>query len=160
MCSGVMNHSLKYQVPIPVSWERVYALEEVEQLAKEVLRWSSGIRLWMLEGPMGAGKTTFVRSVCAALGIQDPVSSPTFGIIQEYQTNQGEAVFHIDGYRLENGHQIDSLGIDSVLGGHQLCFVEWPSLFIEYVQVNYIRLEWVILERDQRILKLNYVVHE
>lgn len=128
-------------------------------MANEVLQWSRGINLWMLEGPMGAGKTTFVRAVCAALDIQDSVNSPTFGIVQEYQTKQGHSVFHIDGYRLENEGQIESLGIDSVLDGHQLCLIEWPRLFIEYVPLNYLRLEWVILEGDYRNLKLSYVVN-
>lgn len=154
-----MKNSIHGRSQVPDGWERIYALEEVDQVANEVLQWSRGINLWMLEGPMGAGKTTFVRAVCAALDIQDSVNSPTFGIVQEYQTKKGHSVFHIDGYRLENEGQIESLGIDSVLDGHQLCLIEWPRLFIEYVPLNYLRLEWVILEGDYRNLKLSYVVN-
>lgn len=158
-CSFQMKNSIHGRSQVPDGWERIYALEEVDQVAKEVLQWSRGTNLWMLEGPMGAGKTTFVRAVCAALDIQDSVNSPTFGIVQEYQTKKGHSVFHIDGYRLENEGQIESLGIDAVLDGHQLCLIEWPRLFIEYVQLNYLRLEWVILEGDYRNLKLSYVVN-
>jgi len=154
-----MKNSIHGRSQVPDGWERIYALEEVDQVANEVLQWSRGINLWMLEGPMGAGKTTFVRAVCAALDIQDSVNSPTFGIVQEYQTKKGHSVFHIDGYRLENESQIESLGIDSVLDGHQLCLIEWPRLFIEYVPLNYLRLEWVILEGENRNLKLSYVVN-
>ncbi|MFM8492901.1 MAG: tRNA (adenosine(37)-N6)-threonylcarbamoyltransferase complex ATPase subunit type 1 TsaE [Bacteroidota bacterium] len=154
-----MKNSIHGRSQVPDVWERIYALEEVDQVAKEVLQWSRGINLWMLEGPMGAGKTTFVRAVCAALDIQDSVNSPTFGIVQEYQTKKGHSVFHIDGYRLENEGQIESLGIDSVMDGHQLCLIEWPRLFIEYVPLNYLRLEWVILEGENRNLKLSYVVN-
>lgn len=158
-CLFQMKNSIHGRSQVPDGWERIYALEEVDQVANEVLQWSRGINLWMLEGPMGAGKTTFVRAVCAALDIQDSVNSPTFGIVQEYQTKKGHSVFHIDGYRLENEGQIESLGIDSVLDGHQLCLIEWPRLFIEYVPLNYLRLEWVILEGDYRNLKLSYVVN-
>ncbi|MFM7587209.1 MAG: tRNA (adenosine(37)-N6)-threonylcarbamoyltransferase complex ATPase subunit type 1 TsaE [Bacteroidota bacterium] len=154
-----MKNSIHGRIQVPDGWERIYTLEEVDQVAKEVLQWSLGINLWMLEGPMGAGKTTFVRAVCAALDIQDSVNSPTFGIVQEYQTKKGHSVFHIDGYRLENEGQIESLGIDSVMDGHQLCLIEWPRLFIEYVPLNYLRLEWVILEGENRNLKLSYVVN-
>lgn len=127
-------------------------------MATDVLRWSNGTKLWMLEGAMGAGKTTFVRAVCALLGVQDSVSSPTFGLIQEYHTLKGDSIFHIDGYRLDHARQIEALGIDSVLSGHHLCLIEWPDLFVDCVQGNYIRLEWVILGGDKRNLKLSYVV--
>lgn len=158
-CSFHMKNSIQDQSQGRGEWERTYALEEVDQVAKEVLQWSRGFNLWMLEGPMGAGKTTFVRAVCEALDIQDSVNSPTFGIVQEYQTKKGHSVFHIDGYRLESEDQIESLGIDSVLDGNQLCLIEWPRFFIEYVPLNYLRLEWVILEGENRNLKLSYVVN-
>jgi tRNA threonylcarbamoyladenosine biosynthesis protein TsaE len=152
-----MDASNQYIAPWPLVWQRTYSLQEVGLVALEVLQWSNGIPVWLLEGNMGAGKTTFVRAVCEALGVQDPVNSPTFAIIQEYQTATGDAVFHIDGYRLENENQIEALGIESVLRNHQRCFIEWPGLFLNRLEGYFIRIEWLILEGEIRNLKMSCV---
>lgn len=155
-----MSSSIQNSIPHPAAWERRYSLKEVDEVAREILRWSEGIPVWLLEGDIGAGKTTLVRAVCQALGVTDPVNSPTFGIVQEYYTGQGASVYHIDGYRLEGEKQLDALGIDDVLQGNQTCFIEWPEFFKSRMDGRYIRIEWVILEGDSRILKLSYDVSE
>jgi len=155
-----MGASTQPTAPSPLVWQRTYSLQEVGLVALEVLQWSKDVPVWLLEGTMGAGKTTFVRAVCEALGVQDPVNSPTFSIIQEYQTASGDPVYHIDGFRLEQGNQIEALGIESVLRNHHRCFIEWPGQFLDWLEGDYIRIEWVILDGEIRNLKMSYVGNE
>jgi tRNA threonylcarbamoyl adenosine modification protein YjeE len=83
----------------------------------------------LLEGELGAGKTTFVRHVLRALGLPDdvPVTSPTFALVQDYTARL--PVVHADLYRLDAPHQLDDLGLDELLGGEAIAFVEWGARF-------------------------------
>jgi len=146
--------------PHPLSWERVFALSDIREVADKLLEWSGGVTVCVLEGPMGAGKTTLVRAMCAALGVEDGVNSPTFGLVQQYRTRLGDTVVHIDGFRLEHAGQIDALGIEEVLKGRTPCYIEWPECLIERMEGDYIRLQLVILEGDCRLLKASYVGNE
>lgn len=83
---------------------------------------------------MGAGKTTFIRSLCKALGVKDIVSSPTFSLVNEYQGNP-ERIFHFDLYRIEDEAEALDFGIEEYWQGNDWCFIEWgeriPSLLPE-----------------------------
>lgn len=85
--------------------------------------------LILLEGPLGAGKTTFAQGVGAGCGVRDPVTSPTYNLILHYV---GDRPFtHIDLYRLEDAAQLETLGIEEILGGSGVTCVEWPELLGE-----------------------------
>lgn len=88
--------------------------------AEWVAKWAAG-DVVLLEGPLGAGKTTFVRGVVQALGFLGPVRSPTFNLIQTFETNP--PVMHADLYRVSG---MDGLGAEDYLETH-LCFIEWPD---------------------------------
>lgn len=78
-------------------------------------------------GDMGVGKTTFISALCKQLGSTDAMSSPTFAIINEYDTAEGRIIYHMDWYRLKNEEEAIEAGIeDALLSGH-LCLVEWPN---------------------------------
>jgi len=80
-----------------------------------------------LEGDLGAGKTTFVKTIVAQLGSTDPVTSPTFSIVQEYETSTG-LIFHFDLYRMESLEEVLALDFESYLDTARFTFVEWPSI--------------------------------
>ena len=85
--------------------------------------------LILLEGPLGAGKTTFAQGVGAGCGVRDPVTSPTYNLILHYV---GDRRFtHIDLYRLDDASQLETLGLEEVLGGSGVTCVEWPELLGE-----------------------------
>jgi tRNA threonylcarbamoyladenosine biosynthesis protein TsaE len=84
----------------------------------------------VVSGEVGAGKTTLIRGACRALGIEGPVTSPTFTIGQRYDSGR-LPVSHLDLYRLENLEGEEPALLDDYLGGEGVAFVEWPAVGIE-----------------------------
>jgi tRNA threonylcarbamoyladenosine biosynthesis protein TsaE len=76
---------------------------------------------------MGAGKTTFTPAVCKALGVTDPVGSPTFAIVNEYLRADGDYMFHFDFYRINKLSEAVEIGLDDYLYSGCLCMMEWPE---------------------------------
>ncbi len=85
-------------------------------------------RIFALSGQMGAGKTTFIKAVCAVLGVADIVQSPTFSLVNEYKRRGGEPVFHFDFYRIRNITELFDIGYEDYLYSGHYCFIEWPEL--------------------------------
>lgn len=102
-------------------------LEEIEGVAASFLDYVRGRRLFALRGPMGVGKTTFVKAVCACLGVEDDVSSPTFAIVNEYVTRKGETLYHFDFYRVNSEEEAMDFGCEEYFYGENRCFIEWPE---------------------------------
>ena len=80
-----------------------------------------------LEGEMGAGKTTLVRALAAALGIADDVSSPTFSLVNEYRDGRDQPVYHFDFYRIEDEAEAERIGAAEYFDSGYLCLIEWPA---------------------------------
>ena len=84
----------------------------------------------LLKGNLGAGKTTFTQFLLKDLGSQDEVSSPTYAIVNEYDTPKGN-VFHFDLYRMKNADEVEDIGIHEYLNNAFLCIIEWPEVYEE-----------------------------
>jgi tRNA threonylcarbamoyladenosine biosynthesis protein TsaE len=96
-----------------------------QQLATAIAE--SGQTIVAFEGEMGAGKTTLIRALCAVLGVEDDVSSPTFALVNEYRDGQGRPLYHFDFYRIDSEEEAARLGAAEYFDSGYLCLVEWPS---------------------------------
>ncbi len=76
--------------------ELIYSLDEIAHAAQQLLQHVGMHKVFAFDGEMGAGKTTFIHALCIALGVKDTVTSPTFSIINQYKTESGETVYHMD----------------------------------------------------------------
>lgn len=105
-----------------------YELNEIAAAAQAFIDAMNGRRIFAFYGAMGAGKTTFIKAVCRALGVEDTVTSPTFAIVNEYATAQGEPVYHFDFYRIRRLAEAYDMGCEEYFQSGHLCLIEWPEL--------------------------------
>lgn len=104
-------------------------------------------------GDLGAGKTSLIKRLLEKKGIVDVASSPSFSIINEYRTQDDQAIYHFDLYRIESVEEAFSLGIEEYLYSGQLCLIEWPQIIMDYVDPPYHVLKIEVLQNnDRRIL--------
>lgn len=104
-----------------------FALSEIGAAASQFLSHLGDSKVIAFRGGMGVGKTTFINALCEKLRVKSRVSSPTFSIINEYQTENGEQVYHIDLYRLSGVQEAVNAGVEDVFYSGMRCFVEWPE---------------------------------
>lgn len=83
--------------------------------------------IFAFHGDMGAGKTTFIAALCQRLGVTDHISSPTFSIVNEYQTSSGQPIYHFDCYRIESPSEALDFGAEDYFNSGALCLIEWPE---------------------------------
>lgn len=104
----------------------IYSLDALDKTAKTFAdNLSPGVIA--MHGEMGAGKTTFIAAVCRQLGVDVKVGSPTFSVINEYQANNAEPVYHMDLYRLKDENEARDAGVEEYFYSGHFCFVEWPE---------------------------------
>ncbi|WP_432670876.1 tRNA (adenosine(37)-N6)-threonylcarbamoyltransferase complex ATPase subunit type 1 TsaE [Flavobacterium sp. SM2513] len=111
--------------------ELAFSIKEINEVAKKVLA-ANPNKVILFNGEMGVGKTTFIKALCAAVGVNEATSSPTFSLVNEYHTENGDQVYHFDVYRLKSESEAYDMGMDEYLYSGAWNFIEWaekiPSL--------------------------------
>lgn len=107
--------------------EWIFGLDEIQSVARDLLSHSLS-KLFLLDAPMGAGKTTFTAALLRELHVEEPGSSPTFSIIQEYRSIDNKIIMHMDLYRLKDEEEALQAGVQDALDRADYCFVEWPFI--------------------------------
>lgn len=107
--------------------EITYNLEEINKAADFFIKNIGDSKIFLFEGEMGAGKTTFIAEVCRRLGAADDFGSPTFSIVNEYEDAGGNPIYHFDLYRIETPAEIIDMGAEDYFYSGDLCLVEWPD---------------------------------
>ncbi len=105
----------------------IHSESELASAAKTLLDSFPASRAFAFHGEMGAGKTTFIKAICTELGVKDGMSSPTFSLVNEYNSDQGETIFHFDFYRIDNENDAYQAGLHEYFDSGNYCFVEWPE---------------------------------
>ncbi len=125
-----MNHSIKIDIS---------TIDAHQNAAKQLIEFAKGQRVFLFDAPMGSGKTTFIKSLCSFLGVSDTMSSPTYSIVNEYDTNNTYKIFHFDLYRIKSSEELFELGFEDYLNSNHFLFIEWPDLAIPYLD-SYLRI--------------------
>ena len=107
--------------------EFIYNEGELPNVAKQIVTHSKS-KILAFYAPMGAGKTTFIKSICQELGVKELISSPTFSLVNEYETEKGASVFHFDLYRVNDAEELYDLGFEEYLDKDCYVFIEWPAI--------------------------------
>lgn len=106
-----------------------FHLSKIKTIAAGLWNENRQHKIWAFHAPMGAGKTTLIHALCDMLEVKDAVSSPTFAIINEYQSAVAGNIFHIDMYRLQTETEAIQAGCEDCIESGNLCFIEWPEKF-------------------------------
>ncbi|MCW3085348.1 MAG: tsaE [Bacteroidetes bacterium] len=129
-------------------------ISDLSAAAAEFLKICSGKKIFAFSGQMGAGKTTFIKTVCEALGVKDPISSPTFSIVNEYVAATGEKIYHFDFYRIKSESEAYDMGYEEYLYSKAWCFIEWPEKIDGLLPDNTVQVS-ISLQDDKRTLFIN-----
>jgi tRNA threonylcarbamoyladenosine biosynthesis protein TsaE len=128
--------------------------KHLDSAARQLLKYAGNKRILAFYGAMGSGKTTIIKVICELLGAQDIVSSPTFTLVNEYRTSDGEAIYHIDFYRIKKQEEVFDFGIEEYLSGHDWCFMEWPELVEEILPEDILKIRISVEEDESRLLEV------
>ena len=115
-------------------------LEHIREAAKAFIDAIGTEHVFAFYGSMGAGKTTFIKAICEELGVGDVVTSPTFAIVNEYQTANGGTIYHFDFYRIKKLEEVYDMGYEDYFYNDALCFIEWPEMMEELLPDNAVRV--------------------
>ena len=124
---------------------------DLKPAAKQLLAAYPDARVFAFFGSMGAGKTTFIKTICHELGVTDIVQSPTFSIINEYKTEAGDSIYHFDFYRIRNITEVFDIGYEDYLYSGNYCFLEWPELIESLLPAGTVRVN--ISGDDDRVIE-------
>lgn len=116
-------------------------IENIQEAAQEFIQHIGDARVFAFYGKMGAGKTTFVKAICEALGCQDVITSPTFAIVNEYTTHLSPlTIYHFDFYRIKKIEEVYDMGYEEYFYSGALCFIEWPELIEDILPEDAVRV--------------------
>ncbi len=106
---------------------KIENLKKINQTAKLFIEKMGDRKVFAFNGKMGAGKTTFIKSICETMGVSEIVNSPTFSIINEYETQDGKIIYHFDCYRINKTREALDMGAEEYLYSGNYCFIEWSE---------------------------------
>nr|WP_311453809.1 tRNA (adenosine(37)-N6)-threonylcarbamoyltransferase complex ATPase subunit type 1 TsaE [uncultured Prevotella sp.] len=119
---------------------RINSLDTIHEAAKEFIKGMGDGKVFAFYGKMGAGKTTFIKALCEALGVKDVITSPTFAIINEYTDGNDNPIYHFDFYRIKKLEEVYDMGYEDYFYSGNLCLLEWPELVEDVLPENVIKV--------------------
>ncbi len=134
---------------------KLYNVKKISETAKQFLQKTRGYKKFAFYGKMGAGKTTFIIALCRELGAIDVINSPTFTIINEYKTINGDMLYHLDFYRIKSEDELLALGIEDYLYEDVYCFIEWPEMAENILTDNIVKVNIEEVDTSKRLLKIH-----
>ncbi|MDF3077173.1 MAG: tsaE [Sphingobacteriaceae bacterium] len=130
---------------------KVGSVDELSEAANKLIQYAGAQKVFLFYGDMGAGKTTFIKAICEALGVSENTSSPTFSIVNEYPLPQGP-VYHFDFYRLKTETEALDLGYEDYFYSGNYCFIEWPEKIPGLIPEHFVKVNISVESDGVRII--------
>lgn len=125
-------------------------ISELSGIARLLIEKYPDQRLFAFYGEMGAGKTTFIQYLCDFLGFEETVSSPTFSLVNVYQTKEDETIYHFDFYRIEKLEEVYDMGYEEYFYSGNYCFLEWPEKISQLLPPDVIEVRIEVNHMDEK----------
>ena len=120
---------------------KIQNIDTIRESAREFIQNIGEHKVFAFYGKMGAGKTTFVKAICEELGVKDVITSPTFAIVNEYETSpKPQSIFHFDFYRIKRLEEVYDMGYEDYFYSGGICFIEWPELIEDLLPEDAVRV--------------------
>lgn len=134
-----------------------YQIANIPAVSAQIIDLAKDYKIWTFNGEIGAGKTTLIKSICKNLGVIDDVSSPTFSLVNEYKTKNGEIIYHFDFYRIKSINEAYDIGIEEYFESGNICLIEWPNM-IDEILLNEKTFDLLIsINVNKRSIRINEV---
>ena len=133
--------------------EFVFSLDKIDLAVKHFFETSPN-KVVLFNGLMGAGKTTFIKALCKHLGVEDVTSSPTFSLVNDYETSEGTSIYHFDLYRINSEIEALDMGIEEYLYSNNWCFIEWPEKIPNLLPEKFTTVNIREIETGERALEI------
>ena len=133
------------------------SLADLEKVAAALIGLMGSIRVCILTGEMGSGKTTLIKAIGRVLAVEDTMSSPTFSLVNEYRTKAGNNVYHFDLYRLKSEQEAFDVGVEEYFYSGNYCFVEWPEKVSALLPDTYAEIKIEVVDSAHR--KIEFLIH-
>ena len=130
-----------------------YSLDELTLIAEDIVK-NAQNKVLLFYGDMGVGKTTLIKEICKVLGVEDVAHSPTFSLVNEYQTTNSDIVYHFDFYRIEHEEEAYDMGVEDYLYSNNWCLIEWPENVKNLLPLDAVAVKINLLESGQRNIQL------
>jgi len=134
-------------------YKKITAIEELPGVAKEILDELGDKRVICFHGDMGSGKTTLIKVICNLLETEDIPTSPTFSIINEYQTKKAGKVYHFDFYRLKEKKEVFDVGAEEYFYSNNLCLIEWPDISEDLLPPGVLNISIEMMPDESRVIQ-------
>ncbi|HMQ74479.1 MAG TPA: tRNA (adenosine(37)-N6)-threonylcarbamoyltransferase complex ATPase subunit type 1 TsaE [Flavobacteriales bacterium] len=128
--------------------------EEAAELAAAMLHACPQRRVFAFRGELGAGKTTFIKALCAELGVEDEATSPSFALVNEYRSERRGPVYHFDLFRLKDARELEGIGFGEYIDSGSYCFVEWPELAKGQLPADTVQVRFEVITDGTRTIHL------
>jgi tRNA threonylcarbamoyladenosine biosynthesis protein TsaE len=132
----------------------IKSLKTIHETAQQFINIIGENTVFAFNGKMGAGKTTFIKSICEVLGVKETVNSPTFSIVNEYEAANGKIIFHFDCYRINKIQEALDLGAEEYMYSGNLCFIEWSENIAPILPDSIVNVDMEELENGKRQIKI------
>ncbi len=131
-----------------------YTLKDLPDIAKKIIETVNG-KILLFNGEIGAGKTTLIKEVVKQLGVEEGANSPTFSLVNEYQTSKKETIYHFDFYRINSEEEAFDIGIEDYFYSDAWCFIEWGNKVENLLPLGIININISVNKDNQRTIQID-----
>ena len=132
----------------------IFSIDQLEEVAQKIIS-ENPKKVILFHGEMGVGKTTLIKQLCKTLGVTGATSSPTFSLVNEYEADDNQLVYHFDFYRLNKEEEALDMGIDDYLYSGNWCFIEWAEKIPNLIPETHSVITISLLPEGKRSLTLS-----